>query len=171
MRVDVHNRAQVETLTPRENVWVISIHTPGDDPAPLREGWERVERFCFSDITGDSTEIMLWVRSLQERGRCVALFNEAMAEQIREMLRLASWKKKDIVVHCDAGVSRSQAVARFARQLFNADVVSHTVQTDMHCNGLVLRLLMRKEWESQMTEGSYTCEPEVSIEDSVYGEM
>jgi len=148
MRVDVHNRKQMAVLNPRENTWVISIHTPGDDPATLREGWERVDRFCFSDIAGDNSEIMLWVRDLEAKGRKVTLFDREMANAIREIIALARFKQKDIIVHCDAGVSRSQAVARFAREVFGADVVSHTIQTDMHCNGLVVRHLFRLIWDA-----------------------
>jgi len=169
MRVDVHNRKQVKDLNPRENVWVISIHTPGDDPAALREGWERVDRYCFSDIAGDNSEILMWARDLRAQGQEIVLFDGEMANEIREIIALARFKQKDIVVHCDAGVSRSQAVARFAREVFGADVVSHTVQTDMHCNGLVVRHLFRLIWDASpgfvAHKGTYRWEPDIDPED------
>lgn len=164
MRVDVYNRKQIEKVEPRPNVWVISITTPGDDPATLKDGWEGVERFCFSDIAGDSSEMLLWVADLRAKGTYVILFDEKMAQDIREIVALAKYEGKDLIVHCDAGVSRSQAIARFAREIFGADVVSHTIHTDQVCNGLVIRHLYRIVWmgESRISTipGSYTWQPD-----------
>ena len=161
MRIDVHSRKQVAVLEPRKNVWVISINTPGDEAAPLQPGWESVHRFCFSDIAGDSVEMMLWVRELQEQGREVILFDMAMAREIRYIVQQAVRFNKDLIIHCDAGVSRSQAVARWARQVFNAEVVSHTIGTDHHANGLVLRHLMWLEWqETFANRGTFTTDHE-----------
>lgn len=164
MKIHVHNRRQVEALLPRPNVWVISIHTPGDKPANLYPDWERVDRFCFSDIAGDSSEVLLWVQELRAKGREVILFNKEMANEIREIIALARFKGKDLVVHCDAGVSRSQGVARFAREVFGCDVVSHTINSDIAANGLVVRHLMRLIWEASPNfvthKGTFTWEPE-----------
>ena len=163
MKIHIHNRKQIEVLAPRENTWVFSIYTPGDKPANILPGWEVVQRMCFSDIAGDNTEMMLWVRDLRESGREVILFDSELANDVREFIAMARYEGKDIVVHCDAGVSRSQAVARFAREVFGYDAVSHTIQTDMHCNGLVIRHLNRLIWQSGGTpfeKGSYTWEPE-----------
>jgi len=166
MQVHVHNRKQVATLEPRENVWVISIHTPDDEPAPLVEGWERVDRFCFSDIAGDNAEMMLWAQELRERlGRTVVFFNSEMALEIINILMEAQASGKDLIVHCDAGVSRSQAVARFARQAMGATVLSHTIGVDHVANSLVLRHLNRLVWREAVPgfkpateEGTFTLE-------------
>ena len=166
MRIDVHNRKQAEVLDPRPNVWVISIYTPGDDPAALKEGWERVDRYCFSDIAGDCSEMLLWVDDLRKKGRGVILFDSDMAMDMYATLTAARHFNKDIVVHCDAGVSRSQAVARFARTYFDADVVSHTIGTDQSANGLVLRHLNAIVWTEKFeaTKGSFTTHSDVNDE-------
>jgi len=159
MRVDVYSRKQVAVLEPRKNVWVISIHTPGDEATPLVDGWESVHRFCFSDIAGDSAEMMLWAQEIRESGHEVVFFCIDMAMEIRHIVQQAHKLGKDLVVHCDAGVSRSQAIARWTRQVFNADVVSHTIGTDHHANGLVLRHLMWLAWQEAFKDrGTFSVE-------------
>lgn len=164
MRVDVHNRRQAEALTPRPDVWVISIFTPGDKPARIMYGFERVEHFCFSDIAGDCGETLMWVDELRRKGREVILFNPSMAQAMLRVLYDAQAQGKDLIVHCDAGVSRSQAVARFARYAMGADVYSHTIWTDENANGLVLRHLNRIMWDEGYTgperPGTYNFEGE-----------
>lgn len=150
-RIHVHNRAQIERLEPRPNALVISIWTPDSSVASIKDGWHSVHRFCFSDLAGTQSEVLLWKKSLEEMGRKVILFSEEMAKQIFEVLWIAHFSPEveEVVVHCDAGVSRSQAVARVVRDAWGVDVISHTISTDHAANGLVLQIMHRIMWEDE----------------------
>lgn len=74
----------------------------------------------FADITRD--EYFKYYEELK-RKRCDALFNEEQARQIIEFVNKINKKDDDeyLVVHCDAGISRSGAVGTFINDYLGLD--------------------------------------------------
>jgi predicted protein tyrosine phosphatase len=120
MEFFVYSRPAVEMILPFDAPHVfISITTPNDpDPAklPENEHTRGVLRLSFSDIDQefrsplgedpDDTRVLF----SSEHGRQVIDFIEERWEHIQV-----------VIVHCDAGMSRSPAVAAALEKLFNQD--------------------------------------------------
>lgn len=100
------SRLEAEALLPKENWACISISTPGDGLAELREGWFAIHRTYFHDIDTRTSGLIQ--------------FNLHIARQIIEFVRVLDDEDKDVVliIHCDAGISRSGAVALFINEWF-----------------------------------------------------
>jgi predicted protein tyrosine phosphatase len=93
----VLSREDAERYEPRDREICISIADPDAEPAQLSSRFAAVLRLHFTDIIegGEPSDV---------------LFSEDHARAIREFLD--AWPDaKRIVVHCNAGVSRSPGVA------------------------------------------------------------
>lgn len=113
---------------------VISIRTPdsemlGNYPPELDESIDRVTPnkliIICHDVTVPSAH---WVQ-----------FHEGHAEQILEFVE----GKQHLIIHCDAGMSRSVAVGAFLRDYFGAQVVFLEGYGDGRKNILVYNTLRR----------------------------
>lgn len=139
-RVDVHSRKQAEALEPKGNQAIISITAPGK-AANLKPGWRAILRLEFHDITEQ------W--EVDREG--LTMFSEAHADSIRNFMTLietaSNLQDSDIVVHCDAGVSRSVAVGVYLRDVHACELHLHATPNPSFANQTVLRTLMRKHWE------------------------
>lgn len=93
----VLSREDAERYQPREREICVSIADPDAEPAHVSDGFAAVLRLHFTDII--------------ERGEPAdVLFSEDHATAIREFID--AWPDATrIVVHCNAGVSRSPGVA------------------------------------------------------------
>jgi predicted protein tyrosine phosphatase len=136
--VTVFSRAQASREAPRPDTIVISISRPGDRlDLP---GWEHVFHFEFDDVPGPEERVV--------EGRDAMPFTSAMARELIEILN--RFPGYDIICHCDAGASRSAAVARFI-----ADETGRTPfflgfgRADALANRHVLRLLQREARRSR----------------------
>ncbi len=87
---------------------LISITDPGD-PARLPEGWAAVLRLEFDDITPPFPVLICD----GNQHRDLAPFDASMATQVLEFVGAVPPDVNRIIVHCNAGISRSAAVARF----------------------------------------------------------
>ena len=87
---------------------LISITDPGD-PARLPEGWAAVLRLEFDDITPPFPVLICD----GNQHRDLAPFDASMATQVLEFVGAVLPDVNRIIVHCNAGISRSAAVARF----------------------------------------------------------
>lgn len=97
-RVQFVSKATAESLQGRSDTAVISIN--GLDPAHLRDGWHSVLRLEFDDV--DVAE------------EPYILFNAEHARLIVEFVRECNSNGVEtIIVHCNAGISRSAAVAKW----------------------------------------------------------
>jgi predicted protein tyrosine phosphatase len=139
MRVQVLNRYQAEECFPVPGEVMISISTPGDEPASLQEGWEDVLRLQFHD----SVKVY---DSLPD----TVLFDREDAKQIHEFI--AKHSEKDFVTHCDAGWSRSMAIGVFLRdthgaqlQILSESPLNPKDFANFFANALVLRTLRTLE--------------------------
>jgi predicted protein tyrosine phosphatase len=131
MQVFVCNRKEAERLLPpcKPHAW-ISIATPGDPNAKVatNEHTKDVLRLSFSDLDRDPGP------SFREVYGEPVMFTSTMAHQIAAVANVHD----TILIHCDAGVSRSAAVAEALRRVCSASVTS----TQCQCpNQLVLKTL------------------------------
>ena len=97
-------RDQAEASAAWAHWAVISIS--GLNPANLKEGWHSVLRLEFDDIDVEEEPYIL--------------FNESQAEQISNVVTEAfdSHEVEGILIHCQAGISRSAAVAKWIAERY-----------------------------------------------------
>lgn len=109
---------------------LISISTPGIEYAQEHKDadWFDVLRVKFDDC-----EYKIDFRT--------KLIDEAVADQIYNFIK--KHRKRNIVVHCDVGMSRSMAVAAWMRDVFNFDARFATCNTDQYMNKLVYKMLQQ----------------------------
>ena len=124
-KVLVFSRSQVETgiqLFNKHNIGIISIHHPGkhllDESFLTIKNIKHVPTIsiCVSDC------------SLKEYERCgddvknnLILFNDKLAKQIINFVNTYKDKIDTLIVHCDAGESRSGAVGVWANRYLELD--------------------------------------------------
>lgn len=107
MRFKVLNRAQVQAEnTVSEPHIIISVYTPGDDaPEPLANEWTlAIHQLAFSDLDQEPGESLRWVYPEWK------LFDQGQAQDLVRFVKKYP-QAKTIVCHCDAGQSRSAAIA------------------------------------------------------------
>jgi hypothetical protein len=95
-------REEAERFIPGEDDVCISILSPGAPPAVLREGWRAVLRLEFHDFPWPDRDAA--VMGAQQ-------ITEAQADQVIAFVEAHAQHAKRIVVHCEAGISRSVAIA------------------------------------------------------------
>lgn len=104
------SRREAEAATPRDDIAVISITDPRT-VQPRLDGWHSVLRVEFHDIDPDQ------IASPFTRARAAAHYTLMRAEQAREIVAfvqaIQSNGASGIMVHCEQGVSRSAAVAKW----------------------------------------------------------
>lgn len=119
--------------TPRKNVAVISISEPGDIVKNL-DGWGAALKLQFCDLTQDLSGYRVF-----EKQDAIAVIDFLQhAEQICDTL----------LVHCEAGVARSGAIAYYAAARNNLTTVysadrPETVGQSKAINKRVFSMLMR----------------------------
>lgn len=142
------SRLQAEALSPCPDTVVISITTPGDLPASLPEGFRDVLRLSFDDLSEEMLGVPLGAipddtpDDTQVRWKVYQLARATDAEAICDFLAYyaRSPVAVSVVVHCDAGVSRSAAVARFIAGRYSTPIVNVAPDTS-YANSRLLRLL------------------------------
>lgn len=133
LRVFVTDRNGARTLKPSEPFVWISIATPDDPAAAVSENSSGVLRLWFHDLETAPGEAFGAVYGPHK------LFDPGMASEVlRFVLDTARRGISVICVHCDAGVSRSGAVAKWLADTFDAGVSSDRVLIP---NQRVLRML------------------------------
>lgn len=124
------SRTGVARRPPDGNVVLISIESTSgvypDSESIEQNGWLDFIRFRFDDITREYENLVL--------------FSEEMAEQLYDFLLFHMNDR--IIIHCDAGISRSVAIGVFLRDNFNRNILIDC-GTDMFANSLVSSLLRR----------------------------
>ncbi len=108
--IDHLSRSAAEALRPDPDTAVISITDTGAPPARLEEGFWTVVRLVFDDVTAPTP----WL------GRVLVPISDAQADRLVEFLEHAhgSARRLALVCHCEAGISRSAAVAQFAAERY-----------------------------------------------------
>lgn len=141
--VRVLSQTEAEALKPSKDTAVISIISPNSPAAKLDETkFHSVKREWFHDI-----DKYIYLRS--ETGR-VSPVHPITGDQALEIIRYIETIKADpnhlhLVVHCEAGVSRSVAIAIFIRDQYNVPL---KVDRDLQFyNRKVLRTLEKQYQE------------------------
>jgi predicted protein tyrosine phosphatase len=122
---------------PSPDIALISISTlPSDKRAVFQNGWSSCLASQFIDTQS----------SMSERA-----FDERLAKQMFKFI--LDNGHRDIVVHCDAGMSRSVAVAEFIHDYFGHDIEFKGIAKDnKDMNQLVYTLLV-KAYELAVVDG------------------
>jgi predicted protein tyrosine phosphatase len=108
------SRREAEAATPRDDIAVISITDPvtaTSTPLALKDGWHSVLRLEFHDIDLDQL-VQPFLRA-QVREYCTLMTPDQAREIVTFVARIQSNGASGIMVHCEAGVSRSAAVAKW----------------------------------------------------------
>jgi predicted protein tyrosine phosphatase len=117
---------------------VISITNPGTTPASICPGWHDVLRVEFDDIDFDSIHGM-YTRAMAER--CYDAITKEQAQAIVNFVALASDNGTDsFLVHCEQGISRSAAVAKWIVECFGGHTLVNCPDWKHH-NRYVFRML------------------------------
>lgn len=102
------SRLMFWSTTPRSHVAVISVSDPGDIPRNL-DGWGAVLKLQFCDLSQDLSGYRV--------------FEKQDAIAVIDFLQQAAKTCETLVVHCEAGVSRSGAIAYYAAMKSNLATV------------------------------------------------
>lgn len=107
-----------------KNTIVISI----GDPAPLNQESKIDNAYFLPDLRETFLDVLrLEFHDIQKPVHGYVAFNDLHAHLIEEFIR--HWhkvdKKVDLIVHCEAGISRSVAVSVFLADLLNLPLEGH----------------------------------------------
>lgn len=132
--VSVFGREAAEKLSAVPNVVFISISTPGQGYRNQisEDGWLEFLSIKFHDFVEPEHAAML------PDG---IMFSKDMAQQILTLL--SKHTEASVVVHCDAGVSRSVAVGAFMRDFLGYSLYLNEVSSDRSRNIHVYNVLRR----------------------------
>jgi predicted protein tyrosine phosphatase len=89
-------------MIPLPDVGMISLTDPGSRLATLRKGWGAVLKLRFHDI--------------DKQWQNYVMMSVDQARELLEWVEKNEEKLTGIVVHCEAGISRSAAVAKFLQE-------------------------------------------------------
>ena len=102
-KISIYSRKQVETLLPSDNSILISIADPGRRHPKVPKGWTSL-RLSFHDLD-------------EVRSEGDILVSEMDATLMLEFVEAT--RPKEIVVNCEAGISRSGGVAVALEEILN----------------------------------------------------
>lgn len=99
MKITVISRPEAERYHPPENTIAISIYTPDYSIPVLSPDFVEHHTFCFFDRDVAIDEL--------ESG----IITNEDAYKISQIIHRCMTNRMDVMIHCDAGISRSGAVA------------------------------------------------------------
>lgn len=146
MKVQVYNRKHMKEIEQNVDICLISIwgkialatQNYSENDVPM-DNWRDVLKLEFDD----AVEPVL--------GMELTLFDEEMAE--KTVAFIEKYKGLNFVVHCDAGISRSVAVATFMKDVYEYDRELFEIGSDQFRNIHVMNLLRRawykREYENE----------------------
>ena len=157
MKVFVCNRKQAESdlseVTSARNV--ISISTPGFPIAKLPGDWVWRLNLQFHDVIQEDCEYK------DADGNDFVIFTKEMANQVIRFVELIH-ENREILIHCDAGISRSMAMGRFVSTFTPRELVILTPDMidDRFSNIHVWNTLRRCWYEREELEAKGANAPE-----------
>ncbi len=135
--VAFYPRAVIVQTQGQSDTALISISCPGD-PAPLKEGWGALLRLEFHDVLAKDDYEMA-----RDDGTVlnIVAFKPSHADMILDFIDSLPHEVGAVVVHCDAGVSRSAAVARFIHERHGGTLRGNDSRANVH----ILSILREKD--------------------------
>jgi len=153
MKVDVFNEEKVWKTSGEA---VISLRTPRSIykglTDHLKQKFEAVLELRFHDVFEAEHRVGIY------GGPVYTGMNEKQADMVVSFIQ----GRQAIVVHCDAGVSRSVAVGMFLRDYYKADVTLHSTWNDKLRNPRVYRLLQEANQRWRVAHGLPAVDPEAT---------
>ena len=140
------SQADAVKLVPMQDTALISITEPGE-LADLAQGWDHLHRISFHDCDESTFS------------GCI-LFDSSMADRLIDFVDCLPHDVNRIFIHCNAGISRSAAVAKFISERLD---VNFNNQYPLY-NKLVYRTLRTNGFEKNFLIGM--TEPESSTENT-----
>lgn len=138
LHVQFMSRADVESFTPPPNAMLISISDTPDDKAHIQPAmWRQVGMYHFVD-GGYDEEAIATFGSDFDRIYGADYFTPEKADTMRaDIDHMVGSKPELLVVNCQAGRSRSAAVAQYISERYGATISQETPEANL----TVLRLL------------------------------
>jgi hypothetical protein len=122
------SRSIAELLFPIKDCALISISNSLSHPAQIKPGWEHIKRVYFVD--GSYTHSDILTAGVNFKKDYASYINREIAIQIRQFIHeIIGAGINSIVVHCNAGESRSGAVAKYIAETYDF-VPSNRINTD-----------------------------------------
>lgn len=115
-RVHFVSRAAAEATPGHPGALLVSLHDPGSPPPALQHGWRALLQLAFFDADDDMAEFA----AREGLALCEP------ADAVRIVRFLDHWHAQrdgptDVVAHCEQGISRSAAVAKFCARRYGLD--------------------------------------------------
>ena len=110
--VDFMSKAAAEKLIYTDHAALISISEPGEN-VYLSGKWDDILVLKFHDTDADANNGQNW--SALGKPKYWVKFDESQAKEIIDFMNRihVAEKRKDLIIHCHAGISRSAAVAKY----------------------------------------------------------
>jgi len=142
MKVQVYSRKHMKEIEQDVDTCLISIwgkialatQNYSEDDVPM-DNWRDVLKLEFDDAVDPVLNMDL------------TLFDEEMAK--KTVAFIEKYKGLNFVVHCDAGISRSVAVATFMKDVYEYDRELFEISSDQFRNIHVMNLLRRAWYEQE----------------------
>ena len=129
---------------PLSDFAIISIYSLPNELLFTPQNLDKIKKLGCSDVLS----LLFWdIDPLTEKVGDAPIFTETHAQEVRNYLDKINCFPNDVVllVHCDAGISRSGAVATFASNYFNIDFQDEYIKP----NPYVLRILNNLIWNEK----------------------
>lgn len=109
------SKAEAEALVPEPGWYIISIRSPHEPAAVLRQGWAGVLHLVFDDIDLNNRDAWGTVWTPEKMGRPLVPFDRSHLGLIDLFVDQAinDHHTQGILINCGAGLSRSQAVRQW----------------------------------------------------------
>lgn len=124
--------------------WAV-ISITAEQPAALKEGWHSILRLEFDDIdvVGDFDTPKPYI-----------LFNDTHANRIIEFAEAVSesHKVEGILVHCQAGISRSAAVAKWISEKYQLPFAESYALYNKHVYRVLREEMLRRRLDESAQE-------------------
>jgi len=156
-KVVVYSRGQVMDMSPSDKYCLISIWSKSplntrdykDDDINM-DGWMDVIKMEFDDVTYQQPKMKF------------TLFDHKFAGVLLDFIEKNDGEFAKFIVHCDAGISRSTAVAAFLKDAYDYDVYYKGHGHSDQFRNVIVYTELRREWMRRNGTSYEETAPDVS---------